>query len=160
MLGKKKKKLNPNTTDTLIGEGSVFEGRINSEASLRVEGQITGDIDCLGDVTVGEGGIARSNITARHVTIAGEVHGNVTTNGVLTITATGKLYGNVNVQSLIIAEGGVFEGQSRMNAAPEAKEREKKPSAQSGSSSGSSAAGSSSSGSPGYGQSYGNSGAV
>src|SRR5690606_36796174 len=124
MLGKKKKRMNPNSTDTLIGEGSVFEGRIRSEASLRVEGQITGDIDCKGDVTVGEGGHARSNINARHVTIAGTVNGNITTKGVMTITATGKLYGNVTANSLIIAEGGVFEGQSRMHTATDKAERE------------------------------------
>lgn len=164
MLGKRKKKLNPNATDTLIGEGSVFEGRIRSEASLRVEGLITGDIDCLGDVTIGEGGRARSNITARHVTIAGTVNGNITTKGVLTITETGKLFGNATAQSLIIAEGGIFEGQSRMQvqSSGDKAEREKEPIAQSASpsSGGSGSPAPASSGSSGYGQSYGNSGAM
>jgi len=114
MFGKGKAKINPNTTDTLIGEGSVFEGRIRSQASLRVEGTVNGDIECVGDVTVGEHGVARSNITARNVTIAGKVYGNVTTGGILTITATGQLYGNSLSQSLVIAEGGIFQGQSKM----------------------------------------------
>lgn len=116
MFGKHKSRINPNTTDTLIGEGSTFEGRIRSEASLRVEGHVNGDIECEGDVTIGENGEARSNITARNVTIAGKVYGNVTTKGLLTITATGQLYGNTMSQSLVIAEGGVFQGQSKMNS--------------------------------------------
>lgn len=110
----KKIKINPNTTDTLVGEGSYFEGRIKSEASLRVEGHIHGDIECVGDVTIGEHGVARSNIAARNVTIAGIVQGNVTTKGSLTITGTGQLHGNTSSPSLIIAEGGVFQGQSKM----------------------------------------------
>lgn len=114
MFGKKKSKINPNTTDTLIGEGSTFEGRIRSEASLRVEGSVIGDIVCVGDVTVGEHGQAKSNITARNVTIAGMVQGNVTTKGLLTITSTGQLFGNTLSPSLLIAEGGVFHGQSKM----------------------------------------------
>jgi cytoskeletal protein CcmA (bactofilin family) len=114
MFGKKKTKINPNTTDTLIGEGSTFEGRIRSEASLRVEGNIIGDIECVGDVTVGENGQAKSNIIARNVTIAGMVQGNISTRGLLTITSTGQLLGNTISHSLIIAEGGVFQGQSKM----------------------------------------------
>lgn len=128
---KKKKTINPNTTDTVIGEGSHFEGRIKSEASIRVEGHINGDIECLGDVTVGENGIAKSNITARNVTIAGTVNGNVTTKGTLTITSTGQLIGNTASHSLIIAEGGIFQGQSKMVHESADKEKQDKESSSS-----------------------------
>ena len=129
---KKKRALNPNTTDTLVGEGSVFEGRIRSEASLRVEGHITGDIECLGDVTVGEHGLAKSNINARNVTIAGVVNGNVNTKGTLMITSTGQLFGNTISHSLIIEEGGIFQGQSKMTQeAPNKPERDREKDASS-----------------------------
>ena len=111
---KKKGKINPNSTDTLVGEGTVFEGRIKSEASLRIEGHITGDIECLGDVTIGENGLAKSNINARHVTVAGVVTGNISTKGTLSITSSGQVFGNTTSHSLIIAEGGIFQGQSKM----------------------------------------------
>jgi cytoskeletal protein CcmA (bactofilin family) len=114
MFKGKKASINPNTTDTLIGEGSVFEGRIRSEASIRIEGQITGDIECTGDVTVGEKGIVKSNISARDVIIAGSVHGNVVTKGKLTITSTGALHGNTSAVAFIIDEGGIFQGSSKM----------------------------------------------
>lgn len=114
MFAKKKSKVNPNTTDTIIGEGSVFEGRIKSEAGLRIEGQVIGDIECQGDVEIGEHGNAKSNITARNVTIAGTVHGNITTKGALTLTPTGKLYGNSNAESLMVAQGAIFHGSSKM----------------------------------------------
>jgi cytoskeletal protein CcmA (bactofilin family) len=115
MFKGKKHAINPSTTDTLIGEGSVFEGRIKSEASIRIEGHLTGDIDCAGDVTVGEKGVARSNISARDVIIAGQVNGNVTTKGKLTILSTGQLYGNTNSASFVIEEGGIFQGMSKMD---------------------------------------------
>lgn len=35
-------KLDPDTTDTLVGEGSSFEGNIKSDASIRIEGKVTG----------------------------------------------------------------------------------------------------------------------
>ncbi|MDN4070607.1 polymer-forming cytoskeletal protein [Paenibacillus sp. FSL R5-0407] len=111
-------KLDPNTTDTLVGEGSTFEGKIISGASIRIEGQVIGDIDCEGDVTVGEKGMIRSDtIIARNIIIAGTVNGNVQAKQKLTITAKGKLYGNLSAASLSIEEGSVFEGTSRMEGA-------------------------------------------
>lgn len=107
-------KVDPNTTDTLVGEGSIFEGNIKSDAGLRVEGQIKGDIHCQGDVTIGEKGIVHSNITARNIIIAGTVHGNVHANTKLSIHAKGKLYGNITTVTLSIEEGSIFEGTSRM----------------------------------------------
>ncbi|WP_410771757.1 bactofilin family protein [Fontibacillus sp. BL9] len=113
-------KLDPNTTDTLIGEGSTFEGKITSGAGVRIEGQIIGDIECEGDVTVGEKGIVKSNnIIARNVIIAGVVNGNVQARQKLSITSKGKLYGNISAVSLSIEEGSTFEGTSRMEGGSE-----------------------------------------
>lgn len=112
---KRKMKFDPNMTDTLIGEGSQFEGHIRSEASIRVEGDIKGDITCAGDVTVGEKGSAHSHIKARNIIIAGTVTGNVEASGKLTIKATGQLMGNMAALELSIETGGVFQGTSSMN---------------------------------------------
>lgn len=118
----KKTKIDPNSTDTLIGEGSLFEGKIKSEAGLRVEGRIVGDIDCAGDVTIGENGTASSHIQARNVVIAGKVTGNVSASGKLTLKSTGLLHGNLSALELSIESGAVFHGLSVMNVkdAPEA----------------------------------------
>jgi cytoskeletal protein CcmA (bactofilin family) len=75
---------------------------------------VTGDIECTGDITVGEHGVVKSNINARNIIIAGSVHGNIVTKGVLKITSTGKLYGNTTAASLMIDEGGIFQGTSKM----------------------------------------------
>lgn len=111
---KSSKKVDPNSTDTLIGENSVFEGKIKSEASIRIEGQIHGNVESSGDVVVGVHGVVKSNITARNAVLAGTVHGNVTVTDKLTITSTGKLHGNIAAQSFVIEEGGLFQGSSKM----------------------------------------------
>ncbi len=116
MFKNKKSKIDPNMTDTLIGEGTSFEGKIKSEAGLRVEGQMDGDIDCAGDVTIGENGVARSHIKARNVVIAGKVVGNVAATAKLTIKATGRLNGNLSALELSIESGGIFHGTSKMDA--------------------------------------------
>lgn len=114
MFKSKSAKINPDTTDTLIGEGTVFEGKIKSEASIRVEGCVIGDIESTGDVTIGENGSARSNISARDLILAGQLTGNVEVRGKLIIRATGSLIGNLSAHSLLIESGGVFQGNSKM----------------------------------------------
>jgi cytoskeletal protein CcmA (bactofilin family) len=126
MFKKQKPKIDPNMTDTLIGEGTHFEGKIRSAAGIRIEGQITGDIECTGDVTIGENGVAHSNIRARHIILAGHVTGNVTALGKLTVKATGNLKGNLSAQELSIETGGVFHGSSKMEYQREPSTREEK----------------------------------
>ncbi|MFD0695538.1 polymer-forming cytoskeletal protein [Paenibacillus sp. GCM10027628] len=116
MLGSSKSKpINDKTTDTLIGGSTICEGKIMSEASLRIEGQMNGDIECAGDITIGENAVVQSNIHARDVIIAGKVKGNVHTKGKLIVTSSGVLVGNIDVRSFIIQEGGIFQGSSSMN---------------------------------------------
>ncbi|ALS25342.1 MULTISPECIES: bactofilin family protein [Paenibacillus] len=114
MFKAKKQSLNPDTMDTLIGEGTIFEGKITSAAGVRIEGQLTGDILSEGDVTIGEKATVKSSISSRDITIAGIVHGNIKAKGKITITSKGELYGNISAPSFIIEEGGIFEGNSMM----------------------------------------------
>ncbi|WP_341805115.1 polymer-forming cytoskeletal protein [Paenibacillus turpanensis] len=114
MFGKKKNPVNPNSTDTLIGEGTIVEGKMLSEASLRIEGKVIGDIECCGDVMIGEKGEVHSNLQARNVINAGIIVGSVTTKGKLTITNKGRVSGEIDVGLLQIAEGGILQGASRM----------------------------------------------
>jgi cytoskeletal protein CcmA (bactofilin family) len=138
---KKASVINPNTTDTLIGEGSVFEGKIKSQAGIRIEGQINGDVECSGDVTIGERGVVKSNITARNIIIAGIVHGNVTAKESLRLMTTGQLFGNTATQTMTIDEGAVFQGTSRMEKiTPGEKSKKADPAAAAASSNGTVAA--------------------
>ena len=102
-------------SDTLIGQGTTAEGTLSCQASLRIEGEYRGDIQCLADVIVGESGIVRSNISAKDITISGKVYGDITTTGRLTIMSTGLLQGSAAVGSLIVQDGGTFSGSCRMD---------------------------------------------
>lgn len=113
----------PASTDTLIGQGTLSEGKMNCEASLRIEGEYRGDIECKADVIIGECGIARSNITARDITIAGKVYGDIVTKGRLIITPSGHLTGTITASTVIIQDGGRLNGMCHMDSAADAKNR-------------------------------------
>ncbi|TXK76342.1 polymer-forming cytoskeletal protein [Paenibacillus sp. N3.4] len=111
------KRIDTKATDTLIGASTICEGKIMSEASLRIEGQLNGDIECAGDITIGENAVVQSNIHARDVIVAGKVKGNIHTKGKLIVTSSGVLVGNIDVRSFIIHDGGIFQGSSAMSLA-------------------------------------------
>lgn len=120
-------------TDTLIGQGTEIEGKVTCSTNLRVEGMVKGDIESTKDITIGETSVCHSNIVAKDIVIAGKVYGDLTIKEKLTIMGSGKLYGNFTGQSLIIHEGGVFNGSSKMvqpEASPSKKDngnKEKSP---------------------------------
>ncbi|WP_407272324.1 polymer-forming cytoskeletal protein [Radiobacillus sp. PE A8.2] len=101
--------------DTVVGAGSTFEGTIKTEGSVRVEGKVLGDITCSGDLTVGASGNIEANIDARNITIAGTISGNVRASGIVHIEKKGHLLGNAHMKAFIIDEGGIFEGESKMD---------------------------------------------
>lgn len=101
-------------TDTLIGQGSLFEGKLECKSNLRIEGQVHGEIDCLGQVVIGKTGEVQSSIRGADVIVAGTVIGDISTPGRLTIADSGRVVGNVHVAKLVIIEGGALNGTSRM----------------------------------------------
>ncbi|SDX66099.1 polymer-forming cytoskeletal protein [Paenibacillus sp. CF384] len=111
------------SAETLIGLGTHVEGKLVSESSIRIEGEYRGDIDCKGDVIIGECGVARSGIIARDLTIAGKVFGDIVAKGRLTITASGQLFGNVLAHTMLIQDGGIYNGNCRMERAVEQRNR-------------------------------------
>lgn len=121
---KEKENKRLSATDTLIGQGTLSEGKMICDANLRIEGEHRGDIECKGDVIVGECGIARSNISARDITVAGKIFGDILTMGRLIITSSGHLTGNITAHTLIIQDGGMLNGNCYMVHAQDGKNRQ------------------------------------
>ncbi|MCX8043829.1 MAG: polymer-forming cytoskeletal protein [Desulfobacterota bacterium] len=113
-MGIFKKATDMSRLDTLIGNGTIFEGNLTSKESICVEGIVRGKIVCEGNVIVGEKGRVDADIIADTVLIGGEVNGNIVAKTKLEITTRGKLKGDIKTGSLIISEGVIFEGRCQM----------------------------------------------
>lgn len=102
--------------DTIIGNGTYFNGNLKVEGTLRIDGKVDGEIVLNGDVIIGKGGFVQANIKGANASIAGEIHGNITLDGKLEINNTGKVFGDIDVATLVISEGAVFKGESKMRS--------------------------------------------
>ncbi len=97
----------------LIGAGSQFEGKIDVEGAIRIDGEIKGEINSANWVVVGEIAAVEADIRAKTVIINGSVVGNVVAQQVF-LKPTGRLQGSVETPRLILDSGAVFNGSSRM----------------------------------------------
>jgi cytoskeletal protein CcmA (bactofilin family) len=103
---------------SVVSLGSSWQGSLKIEGSVRVEGQITGEIDAKETVFVAESAQVDAKVRAAFVVIAGEFQGEVHCTEKLEITPTGRVRAELTTKSLIVHEGAFLEGQIRMSTPP------------------------------------------
>ncbi len=105
-------------TTTLLGQGSSFRGDLAGTGSFIIGGQVTGECDIDGTLTLSIGGSWHGSIRARDVIVAGRVEGEVHASGKLEITSTAQVTGDVSGAEIAIAEGAVIDGGMSVSNRP------------------------------------------
>ena len=95
---------------TLINEGCKISGLVTGGGDFVVNGEIDGDCDLEGTVTLAKNGTWSGTIKAGNVIIAGRVEGDITATGRVEITDTARITGTVAGEAIAVAEGAVVEG--------------------------------------------------
>lgn len=98
---------------TFIAADCQITGSLNVKGNARIEGQVDGNIQASGDLTIGPGAVINANIEAQTVSIAGEVRGDIKTTDVLELASTARLYGDIWTRHLKIEQGAHFVGTSQ-----------------------------------------------
>jgi len=104
--------LEPNTA--LIGPGMEMSGRLVVPSSLHIDGEFSGELESAKTVSISESGAVTAPIRARSVEIRGAVVGNIVASREVVIHSTGRLHGDVETPSLVVARGATFNGRTRM----------------------------------------------
>lgn len=110
----KRKNSSEGAIDTLIGANAIIDGNIESAGNIRIEGRVKGNVAVGGDITIGRHALIIGNVYASNVELNGTVEGNIHSKGMLRMTTTSKLYGDIEVESFVSDQGAVFEGKCTM----------------------------------------------
>ena len=97
----------------VLGENSKIAGNVESPGAVFVDGMIIGNVDGT-KVILGEHGYVNGNIKAGAIIIGGKIDGHLTGTDRVEIKTTGHVTGDITTKTLSIAEGGIFNGISRM----------------------------------------------
>lgn len=96
---------------TLISDGCKFEGKFTGQGNFIISGEIEGECDVAGTVTLAKEGHWRGTIKADSVIVAGVVEGNINASGRVEISDTAKVSGVVISEAIAVAEGAVVDGE-------------------------------------------------
>jgi cytoskeletal protein CcmA (bactofilin family) len=100
---------------TVVGTGARLEGTIVSAGSMRIDGQVSGQINADGDVSLSPQSQVEADIRAQNVSVAGRFKGNLIVKEKAHLARGGRVDGNITAKSLVIEEGATFNGQSIMD---------------------------------------------
>ena len=100
--------------ETIVGPNAHFRGDLQADGGVRVEGIFEGNIDITGNLVIGEGAKVIAGVKANNVSISGAVKGDVAANRV-EILETGRVWGDLTINSLLLNEGAYFRGHTTMH---------------------------------------------
>ena len=104
---------------TLINSGCKISGTISGQGDYQVSGEIDGDCEINGTVTLARDGFWQGTIKANDVVISGHVEGDIIADGKVEIAESARISGTVTGEAIAVAEGAVVEGIMKTTGQPE-----------------------------------------
>jgi len=103
---------------SFVSPGTIVEGKIKTDGSIRIDGKLVGDLIARTNVAVGLNGIVEGTLTAKQISLAGKVDGTVTATEKLILEEKSVVKGDIRTARLVIDEGALFNGQCAMTPPP------------------------------------------
>ena len=95
---------------SVVSAECYFQGTLNVQGSLRVDGTLEGAVDNARHVIVGDGGKIVGDVTAQIVVCGGTIEGNVCAE-MLEVLGKAAILGDIRAKKMIVEEGGRIDGR-------------------------------------------------
>ncbi len=100
--------------NTIIGKGTVIEGTIRIQNSLRLDGKVIGQVLTTDSLIVGKEGEIEGEIRVKNAVIGGLVKGQIFASGKVVLEARSVVTGEIKTAKLAINHGAKFDGHCLM----------------------------------------------
>ncbi len=97
-----------------LGPDAEVTGKLSFVTPTRIEGKLRGEIRASDLLVIGAQAVIHATVRAEKLVVLGEIRGEVQGASRVEICAGGRLYGDIETRCLVVQEGAMFEGQSRM----------------------------------------------
>jgi cytoskeletal protein CcmA (bactofilin family) len=94
----------------VIGETMRIKGTVFSGEELQLNGEVEGDLESHGTLTIGASGKAEAGIKAKEVIVGGTVRGNIEAETRIVLQKGANLVGDVKTAGIVIEDGAYFKG--------------------------------------------------
>jgi cytoskeletal protein CcmA (bactofilin family) len=99
---------------SFLGKGTRLEGRLRFQGSMRIDGYFKGEVSAQGNLIVGENALIEGDLKVSYTSVSGEVHGSISAEQRVDLRAPGKVFGSIQSPAVVMEEGVIFEGTSKM----------------------------------------------
>ena len=104
----------------VIAAGSKWSGSLNIDDSVRIEGQLSGEVNAKGTVHIAESARVDAKIRAAFVVVSGSFKGEVRCTERLELMPKSRVEGQLVTKILNVHEGAVVDGSIQMTTEREA----------------------------------------
>lgn len=112
---------------TSIGKSTIFEGKIQTNDLLKIDGTFKGELIETSRIITGKDSLIEANIRAENVAISGTVIGNIAATKTVDISQTGDVRGDIVSPVLNIAAGSKFKGNCKIDLPQNIETKKNKP---------------------------------
>ena len=102
-------------TETIIGPSVNVEGDFASKGNMTIQGSVSGTLKTEKDLKIGIDARIAADVWAANAFVAGEIRGNIKISGRMELTETAKIFGDIEVKTLIMAPGSILNGKCTMS---------------------------------------------
>ena len=104
----------PNRSDfqtSIIAQGCKCDGKIEVQGSLRVEGELDGDIHTSESLVIGKTGVVNSTVNLKNAIISGKFSGVIVAEDKIELKSGSSVEGDIITKRLVISDNVTFEGK-------------------------------------------------
>ena len=101
---------------TLISSGTTIKGDISSNADLRIDGTVIGNINSNAKIVIGNSGVVEGDIYGNNADIVGKTSGTIKVRELLQLRGECVVNGNIYAGKLQVEPTATFNGQCHMGA--------------------------------------------
>ena len=117
MLGKKEAEEieRSGELNTIIGKGSIVEGTIKVQNSIRVDGRISGQVSTTDSLVIGKEGEVEGEVRVKNIVVGGLMKGKIFASGKVVLESKSSFNGDIKTSKLVINDGAIFDGTCSMS---------------------------------------------
>ena len=97
--------------ESVIAPELTIEGKIEGSGNVRIAGKFKGDVNVNGNLTIETNASLTGQVTAKAITIAGELNGNILGADKVDLLESGVVNGDIKAGQLTVAAGSRMRGQ-------------------------------------------------
>ena len=105
----------PERCADVMGAGSKWKGTLVVQDSVRIDGQVTGEVEAKGTIHISEGAQVDGKLRAAFVVIAGAFRGEVKALERVELLPKSKVQAELETKALNVLDGAIFDGAIRMS---------------------------------------------